>query len=97
LRHTNPKGIEMIAGRTLQNLAAKGAKVHRVTRDYGAKFAAEHPDFPRYSVNHFATKAQADKDMAGVFSEVVKPVYDTVPAAELAKAPGASDFFYILT
>lgn len=86
----------MITGQTILKIAAKGGLVHCVTRDYGAEFAATHPGSPRVSVNHFATYGQALRDMDSVFNDVVKPVYSTIPASELAKAPHVGDFFYTL-
>ena len=69
----------MIFGPTLRKLAAKGGRVYRIHSPAG-------PTTPAYT-NHYATKAQRDKDHAESMehwpTEAALHVLDDVPAASL--------------
>jgi hypothetical protein len=71
------KGTNMISPSTLQKLIAKGAKVHIVT--YPASSNSQG------WANHFATKAQADRELANsrdIWNNVLHAQYGTRPAAD---------------
>lgn len=91
----------MIGANQILKLAKAGKPLHCVTVDYGEDFASKFPPemlaagLTRYSVSHYATKAQAEKEMQSAFTEIPRS-YSTRLVTPEEERQAREDFFFIL-